>query len=73
MSNSAQTKYTFKMDRTAFSMGEMNEETEKHDYQHKTAEEKLAIAAYLISVAYGFVGKEWPKMDRTKFEIVRRK
>ena len=62
----------FKMDRTAFSMGKMSEETEAHDYSNYSEREKLQIAAYLISVAYGFVGKPWPKMDRTKFEIVSR-
>jgi hypothetical protein len=62
----------FKMDRTAFSSGTMDEESEKHDYSKMTEKEGLQIAAYLISVAYGFVGKPWPKMDRTKFEIVKR-
>ncbi len=62
----------FKMDRTAFSFGKMEEESEKHDYSSLSQKEGLQVAAYLISVAYGFVNKPWPKMDRTKFEIVKR-
>ena len=61
------------MDRTAFSSGKMDNESEAHDYSKLSEKEGLQVAAYLISVAYGFVGKPWPKMDKTKFEIVKRK
>ncbi|MFN0050219.1 MAG: hypothetical protein ACKVOU_13935 [Cytophagales bacterium] len=50
----------------------MEEESEKHDYSNLTTKEGLQEDDYLISVASGFVGKPWPKMDRTKFEIVKR-
>lgn len=62
----------FRMDRTVFASGKMNEESEQHDYSSLSEKEGLQVATYLISVAYGFVGKPWPKMDRTKFEIVKR-
>lgn len=60
------------MDRTAFSMGKMDDGSEEHDYAGRSEKEKLEIAAYLISVAYGFVNKPWPKMDKTKFEMAKR-
>ncbi|MDX2191033.1 MAG: hypothetical protein SFY32_14325 [Bacteroidota bacterium] len=62
----------FKLDRTKFSYGKMSEETEKHDYAHLTEKEQNDVFQYLMSVAYGFVNKPWPKMDRTKFEIEKR-
>lgn len=60
------------MDRTSFSSGKMDEQSEKHDYSKMSEKEGLQVAVYLISVAYGFVDQPWPKMDRTKFEIVKR-
>ncbi len=60
------------MDRTTFSMGKMDEETERHDYSNLTEKEGLQVAAYLISVAYGFVNRPWPMMDKSAFEIVKR-
>ena len=41
-------------------------------YNKMTDEEKTEVWKYLMSVAYGFVGKPWPKMDKTYFRIRRR-
>ena len=62
----------FKMDRNTFSMGKMNEKSEVHDYTNLSEKEQRKVSSYLISIAYGFVNKPWPKMDKTKFEIVKR-
>lgn len=61
-----------KIDIAAFSHGKMTEETEKHDYSHLSNSEQAEIFNYLMNVTYGFVGKSFPRMDKTKFEIGKR-
>lgn len=36
-------------------------------YRAMTPEQRAEAWQYLMRVAYGFVGKEWPKMDKTVF------
>ena len=43
MSNSLPEKFQFKMDRTAFNMGVISDESEYHDYQHRSVQEKLVL------------------------------
>ena len=42
------------------------------EYDKMTDEEKTKTWHYLMSVAYGFVGKPWPKMDNSYFRIRKR-
>lgn len=60
---------TFRLDRTAFK-AQTAEEAAKHApyYASLTWQERLAIAAYLNSVAYNYPLHSPPKMDKTKFK-----
>ncbi len=63
---------SYKMDRTAFKHQSFGEEEKTKVFKHLPTEERLRIANYLISVAYGFVGKPFPKMDKTAFSMRKR-
>ncbi len=58
----------FRLDRTAFAAMTMQEADDANDYKNKTPKERLAIAAYLNSVAYNYPINNPPKMDKTIFE-----
>jgi hypothetical protein len=60
-----------KMDRTAFWAGKMNDQTERNRvfWSKKTLDERLAAAAYLNSIAYGYPLDSPPRMDRTVFSM----
>jgi hypothetical protein len=60
----------FKFDRNAFTILSF-EEADKatNDHRHLTWQERLRLARYLISIAYGYVNNEEPKMDKTAFSI----
>lgn len=62
----------FKLDRTSFKIQSHEEEEASKVFLDKTPRERLEIAAYLISVAYGYCGKEAPKMDKTAFSTRKR-
>ena len=62
----------FKLDRTAFKIQSHEEEEASKVFLSNTPSERLEIAAYLISVAYGYCGQEAPKMDKTVFSMRKR-
>ena len=62
-----------KIDKTAFSAFKKSKEPNDFMYwKEKTIRERLEAAAYLISIAYGHDVNHPPKVDRTKFEMVKR-
>lgn len=62
-----------KLDKTVFSAYKKSEEPNDYEYwQTKTVSERLAAAAYLNSIAYGYDVRRPPKVDRTKFEMLKR-
>ncbi|MFM7672407.1 MAG: hypothetical protein ACKO6Q_07455 [Bacteroidota bacterium] len=60
----------FKLDRTACK-GQTLKEAANHaeHYKKLTWQERLQVAAYLNSVAYGFDMNNPPRMDKTKFSV----
>jgi hypothetical protein len=63
----------FKLDRTAFK-AHTSKEAANHAgaYKNLSWQERLKIAAYLISVAYNFDFNNPPRIDRTKFSAKSR-
>lgn len=59
----------FRLDRSAFK-GQTAEEAANHApyYAKLTWQERLAIAAYLNSIAYNYPLDNPPRMDKTKFK-----
>jgi hypothetical protein len=56
------------MDKTIFSKQSFKEAANhKKIYDSMDASEKSIAFYTLMSAAYGFVGKPWPKMDKTIF------
>ena len=63
-----------KFDKTAFKIQTFKQASNHHEeYAKMSDEEKTEAWKYLMSVAFGFVGKPWPKMDKTYFHIRIRK
>jgi hypothetical protein len=60
-----------KMDRTAFWAGKISDQTERNRifWSEKTLNERLAAAAYLNSIAYGYPLDSPPRLDRTVFSM----
>lgn len=60
---------TFRLDRSAFK-AHTAEEAAKHAayYAKLSWQERLAVAAYLNSIAYNYPLHNPPKLDRTKFK-----
>lgn len=63
----------YKLDRTVFQALSF-EEADKQINNSKTMslEEKINHFNYLMSVAYRFLGEQWPPMDRLHFEKKKR-
>lgn len=59
----------YRIDKTAFKHQSFEEEERSKVFQKVAYTEQLRTATYLISIAYGFVGKPFPKMDKTAFSI----
>jgi len=57
----------FRLDRTAFSHQSIDAESKTKVFPDATYAERLRIAYYLNSVAYGYVNGVAPKMDKTCF------
>jgi hypothetical protein len=59
-----------KMDKKAFTIQSFEEaaEHQKH-YDAMPEEEKENLFFKLMQAAYGFVGRDWPKMDKSHFEV----
>ncbi len=60
-----------RMDRTAFWAEKITEQMERNRefWSKKTLEERLAAAAYLNSIAYGYPLDAPPRLDRTVFSM----
>jgi hypothetical protein len=60
-----------RLDRTAFWAGKISDQTERNRvfWSNKTLDERLAAAAYLNSIAYGYPLDSPPRLDRTAFSM----
>ncbi|HVK97984.1 MAG TPA: hypothetical protein VM368_09205 [Flavisolibacter sp.] len=64
---------TYRLDRTAFEALSFDDANKKiQSSVHLNQQERFNQFNYLMAVAYGFLGKPWPKMDRTAFEKIKR-
>jgi len=59
-----------KIDKTAFRIQCFEEaaDHQKH-YKNLREEEKKNLFFTLMQAAYGFVGNDWPKMDKSYFKV----
>jgi len=64
-----------KLDRTSFKKQSFAEAAAEHQatYKSMSAIERSESFQYLMQVNYGFLGKDWPRMDKTVFSKRRRK
>jgi hypothetical protein len=61
------------MDRTAFKQQSFREAADHQSGYHDASVEAQAESfKYLMSVAFGFVGKPWPKMEKRQFSVSTR-
>jgi hypothetical protein len=61
------------MDRTAFKQQSFRQAAEhKSAYGNAPVEEQAQHFKYLMGVAFGFVDKPWPKMDKQQFRVSAR-
>ena len=59
----------YPLDRGHFQMLTLQEADEEwNDHSQMDWKQRLRLALYLNSIAYGYVGQEMPVMDRTVFE-----
>ncbi|UJP63646.1 hypothetical protein [Mongoliitalea daihaiensis] len=58
-----------KLDKKAFKIQSFDEAADhKQYYRELPEEEKENLFFKLMQAAYGFVGKDWPRMDKNYFE-----
>jgi len=63
-----------RLDKSVFSKQSFEEAANhKKIYDAMNDSEKSSVFYVLMSAAYGFVGKPWPKMDKTYFAIRKHK
>ncbi len=63
----------YRLDRTAFQMLTFEEaEKQMQKSYNVSKEERFRYFNYLTSVAFRFLGEEWPKMEKTFFEMRKR-
>ncbi len=59
----------YQLDRSHFQMLSLQEaDMEWNDHSKLDWKQRLRLALYLNSIAYGYVGQEMPVMDKTVFE-----
>ncbi len=59
----------YRLDRSHFQMLTLKEADEKwNDHSRLDWKQRLSLAMYLNSIAYGYAGQEAPVMDRTAFQ-----
>jgi len=59
-----------KLDKKAFTIQSFEEAADHQKYyKNISEEEKKDLFFKLMQAAYGFVGKDWPKMDKNHFEV----
>jgi len=62
-----------KMNRTVFKKQSFREAADHQStYQTMSVQEQADSFRYLMSVAFGFVGKPWPKMEKEYFSSSKR-
>lgn len=59
-----------KLDKKAFKIQSFQEaaDHQKH-YRSLSEEESKNLLLHLMQASYGFVGSDWPKMDKEHFEV----
>ncbi|MGK2861426.1 MAG: hypothetical protein ACSLE0_05800 [Chitinophagaceae bacterium] len=63
----------YRLDRNAFQMLSFEEaDKEMSKPGNWTKDDRFRYFNYLVSVAYRFLGEEWPEMDKTFFEMRKR-
>lgn len=61
---------TYRLNRTVFKAQSAKEASDHSIYYKKLDwKERLAVSAYLISVAFNYPSESAPKLDRTKFTV----
>ena len=59
----------YRLDRTSFQILTLQEADEEwNDHSQSDYKQRLRMAMYLNSIAYGYTGQELPVMDRTVFK-----
>lgn len=59
-----------KLDKKGFSIQRFEEAANHQEHYRSLSEvEKKNLFLHLMQAAYGFVGSDWPKMDKNHFEI----
>lgn len=59
----------YRLDRGHFQMLSLQEADEEwNDHSQGDWKQRLRLALYLNSIAYGYAGQQMPKMDRTVFQ-----
>ena len=62
-----------RLDKTAFQKQSVEEANDHQKYYRKlSSKEQSKVFNYLMSSAFGFVGKPWPRMDKTAFSSRKR-
>lgn len=62
-----------RLDKTAFKKHSPAEAADhQRHYRRMSGEERAQSFRYLMSVAYGFLGREWPRMDKSCVHIRKR-
>lgn len=63
----------YRLDRTAFqAMNYEDADKQINNSKSLSEEERINQFNYLMSVAYRFLGKQWPRMDKAHFEKIKR-
>ncbi|MEO0510001.1 MAG: hypothetical protein AAF065_09095 [Verrucomicrobiota bacterium] len=63
-----------RLDKTAFSRQSFADAADhRRHYSQMSPQEKAKTFQYLMSLAYGFATGEWPQMDKTAFQVRRRR
>lgn len=66
-------KPVYTLDRSAFEALSFEDADRKMNrLEGLSWDENVCQFNYLMSVVFGFLGKEWPRMDKTYFEKIKR-
>lgn len=63
-----------RLDKSVFAKQSLSQACNHQEhYRNMSGEEQARSFHYLMSVAYGFVGKKWPRMDKSSFQTRKQK
>jgi hypothetical protein len=63
----------YRLDKSAFEALSFDEaDKQMNSSEGLTWHESIMHFNYLMSVSFGFLGKEWPRMDKTHFQKLKR-